>query len=135
MAWRAMHGRGDNIYTPSPLSTPYVAFSHSFFFPPSQSLIDSLRIQRFLARLPKPGSLSLWATYARMQMRSKCKCHVATIFLILKAAIWQNEHWVDRSAFLKVEQLIETEGAAVVLLSLDRDCAVRSPFMTVTGVV
>jgi protein SMG6 len=45
--------------------------------------------------------------------------------LILKAAIWQDEHWVDRSAFLKVEQSSErTNGAAkVVLLSLDRNRA------------
>jgi protein SMG6 len=45
--------------------------------------------------------------------------------LILKAAIWQDEHWVDRSAFLKVEQSSErTKGAAkVVLLSLDRNRA------------
>ena len=45
--------------------------------------------------------------------------------LILKAAIWQDEHWVDRSAFLKVEQSAErTKGAAkVVLLSLDRNRA------------
>ena len=43
--------------------------------------------------------------------------------LILKAAIWQDEHWVDRSAFLKVEQLGEQpKGTAkVVLLSLDRN--------------
>lgn len=43
--------------------------------------------------------------------------------LILKAAIWQDEHWVDRSALLKVEQSSERQkGAAkVVLLSLDRN--------------
>jgi protein SMG6 len=43
--------------------------------------------------------------------------------LVLKAAIWQDEHWVDRSAFLKVEQSSErTKGAAkVILLSLDRN--------------
>ncbi len=43
--------------------------------------------------------------------------------LILKAAIWQDDHWVDRSALLKVEQLGErSKGAAkVVLLSLDRN--------------
>jgi protein SMG6 len=45
--------------------------------------------------------------------------------LILKAAIWQDEHWVDRSALLKVEQSSEQrKGAAkVVLLSLDRNRA------------
>jgi protein SMG6 len=43
--------------------------------------------------------------------------------LILKAAIWQDEHWVDRSALLRVEQSNERQkGAAkVVLLSLDRN--------------
>ena len=43
--------------------------------------------------------------------------------LILKAAIWQDDHWVDRSALLKVEQSAERlKGAAkVVLLSLDRN--------------
>jgi protein SMG6 len=43
--------------------------------------------------------------------------------LILKAAIWQDDHWVDRSALLKVEQSGErSKGAAkVVLLSLDRN--------------
>jgi hypothetical protein len=43
--------------------------------------------------------------------------------LILKAAIWQDDHWVDRSALLKVELSGErSKGAAkVVLLSLDRN--------------
>jgi hypothetical protein len=43
--------------------------------------------------------------------------------LILKAAIWQDEHWVDWSALLKVEQSSERQkGAAkVVLLSFDRN--------------
>ena len=43
--------------------------------------------------------------------------------LILKAAIWQDEHWVDRSSLLKVELSGERpKGAAtVVLLSLDRN--------------
>ena len=43
--------------------------------------------------------------------------------LILKTAIWQDEHWVDRSGLLKVEQSSERpKGAAkVVLLSLDRN--------------
>ena len=43
--------------------------------------------------------------------------------LILKAAIWQSEHWVDRSGLLKVEQSSERpKGTAkVVLLSLDRN--------------
>ena len=57
--------------------------------------------------------------------------------LILKAAKCKDEHWVDRSAFLKVEQSSErTKSAAkVVLLSLDRNRASRCPFMTVAGVV
>ena len=49
--------------------------------------------------------------------------------LILRAAMWQREHWVDRSAFLEVnsaseeEREREVEGAAkVVLLSFDRNC-------------
>lgn len=42
--------------------------------------------------------------------------------LILKAAIWQDEHWVDRSAMLK-STAVATDGAIkVVLLSLDRNC-------------
>ncbi|KZT11502.1 uncharacterized protein LAESUDRAFT_643103 [Laetiporus sulphureus 93-53] len=42
--------------------------------------------------------------------------------LILRAAIWQDEHWVDRSAMLKSDgRARDTSGAAkVVLLSLDR---------------
>ncbi|KAI0078154.1 hypothetical protein K474DRAFT_1706708 [Panus rudis PR-1116 ss-1] len=42
--------------------------------------------------------------------------------LILRAAIWQRDHWVDRSAFLKVEtDSRDTTGASkVVLLSFDR---------------
>jgi predicted ribonuclease YlaK len=44
--------------------------------------------------------------------------------LILKAAIWQDEHWVDRSAMLKDEVALKDTGGAikVVLLSLDRNC-------------
>jgi hypothetical protein len=46
--------------------------------------------------------------------------------LILKAAIWQDEHWVDRSAMLK-SNAVATDGAVkVVLLSLDRNCASSS---------
>ena len=43
--------------------------------------------------------------------------------LILKAAMWQDDHWVDRSALLKVEQSGERLkcAAKVVLLSLDRN--------------
>ena len=42
--------------------------------------------------------------------------------LILKAAIWQDDHWVDRSALLKEQSGERSKGAAkVVLLSLDRN--------------
>jgi protein SMG6 len=45
--------------------------------------------------------------------------------LILKAAIWQDEHWVDRSALLNgsVTEHRDMKGIAkVVLMSLDRNC-------------
>lgn len=46
--------------------------------------------------------------------------------LILKAAIWQDEHWVDRSSMLQSgDSLSSSDRAAavkVVLLSLDRNC-------------
>lgn len=43
--------------------------------------------------------------------------------LILKAAIWQDDHWQDRSAMLKVTQAPQTTAHAVkvVLLTLDRN--------------
>ena len=41
--------------------------------------------------------------------------------LILKAAMWQEEHWVDRSGSLQVEQSSERPKGASVLLSLDRN--------------
>jgi protein SMG6 len=41
--------------------------------------------------------------------------------LILKAAIWQDDHWVDRSAFLKAETIVVADAVKVVLLSLDRN--------------
>ena len=42
--------------------------------------------------------------------------------LILKAAIWQDDHWVDRSAMLKVETVtVSSNAVKVVLLSLDRN--------------
>ncbi len=44
--------------------------------------------------------------------------------LILKSAIWQDDHWVDRSAMLKVAPLTPSDTAdavKVVLLSLDRN--------------
>jgi hypothetical protein len=42
--------------------------------------------------------------------------------LILKAAIWQDEHWVDRSAMLKSTAMASDGSVKVVLLSLDRNC-------------
>jgi len=46
--------------------------------------------------------------------------------LILKAAIWQDEHWVDRSAMLK-STAVATDGAIkVVLLSLDRNLRLKA---------
>lgn len=43
--------------------------------------------------------------------------------LILKAAIWQEEHWIDRSALLKGGAAVRDTNNAVkvVLLSLDRN--------------
>ena len=41
--------------------------------------------------------------------------------LILKAAIWQDDHWVDRSALLKAEPVVATDAVKVVMLSLDRN--------------
>lgn len=48
--------------------------------------------------------------------------------LILKAAIWQDEHWIDRSGLLKASTAIRDTNSAVkvVLLSLDRNC---EPFL------
>jgi len=51
--------------------------------------------------------------------------------LILKAAIWQDEHWADRSSILGVTGQ-DTNGAVkVVLLSLDRNrmCISLGPTM------
>lgn len=45
--------------------------------------------------------------------------------LILKAALWQESHWVDRSALLKgVRERREVVGehVKVVLVSFDRNC-------------
>ena len=45
--------------------------------------------------------------------------------LILKAAIWQDDHWVDRSSMLKAPSATPAElnsAVKVVLLSLDRNC-------------
>ena len=45
--------------------------------------------------------------------------------LILKAAIWQDDHWVNRSSLLKATSPSSGEvqnGTKVVLLTLDRNC-------------
>lgn len=45
--------------------------------------------------------------------------------LILKAAIWQDDHWVDRSNMLKVESPAPAKTAnavKVVFITLDRNC-------------
>lgn len=46
--------------------------------------------------------------------------------LILKAAIWQEEHWVDRSGMLKSRDppVHVTDPVKVALLSLDRNCKI-----------
>ncbi|KAF6764811.1 hypothetical protein DFP72DRAFT_985932 [Ephemerocybe angulata] len=49
--------------------------------------------------------------------------------LILKAAIWQDEHWQDRSSMLKVDPLLaaQTDTAVkVVFLTLDRNLRLKS---------
>ena len=48
--------------------------------------------------------------------------------LILRAAIWQDEHWVDRSAILKDEGVTRATATAikVVLLSLDRNLRLKA---------
>lgn len=42
--------------------------------------------------------------------------------LILKAAVWQDEHWVDRSTLLNSGDRDTSGAAKVVLISLDRNC-------------
>ena len=48
--------------------------------------------------------------------------------LILRAAIWQDDHWLDRSAMLKDSRVTsDTAGAIrVVLLSLDRNLQLKA---------
>ncbi|KAJ7721075.1 hypothetical protein DFH07DRAFT_1008258 [Mycena maculata] len=46
--------------------------------------------------------------------------------LILKAAIWQDEHWVDRSAMLKATAVADDSSVKVVLLSLDRNLRLKA---------
>ena len=55
--------------------------------------------------------------------------------LILRAAIWQTEHWVDRSKFLKAsDTTVDTSGASkVALLTFDRMRECRHPSRCVTS--
>lgn len=48
--------------------------------------------------------------------------------LILRTAIWQDEHWLNRSAMLKDDGIArDTTGAVkVVLLSLDRNLRLKA---------
>ena len=48
--------------------------------------------------------------------------------LILRAAIWQDEHWIDRSAILKDDGVTRATATAVkvVLLSLDRNLRLKA---------
>lgn len=43
--------------------------------------------------------------------------------LILRAAVWQDDHWVDRSAILNSASRDTSGAAKVVLISFDRNCA------------
>jgi protein SMG6 len=49
--------------------------------------------------------------------------------LILKAAIWQDDHWVDRTAMLKADAVVVSDAVKVVLLSLDRNRVWSSLFV------
>lgn len=42
--------------------------------------------------------------------------------LILRAAIWQDDHWSDRSNILKSEERDVSAASKVVLISFDRNC-------------
>jgi len=42
--------------------------------------------------------------------------------LILKTAIWQDKHWVDRSGLLKVEQSSERSKGTAKVVQLSLDC-------------
>jgi protein SMG6 len=48
--------------------------------------------------------------------------------LILRAAIWQDDHWLDRSAMLKDDGVARdtTRAIKVVLLSLDRNLRLKA---------
>lgn len=42
--------------------------------------------------------------------------------IILRAAIWHDDHWVDRSTILDSEVADTTGAAKVVLISFNRNC-------------
>jgi hypothetical protein len=42
--------------------------------------------------------------------------------MILRVAIWQDDHWVDRSTILGEASQVTTGAAKVVLMSFDRNC-------------
>jgi hypothetical protein len=48
--------------------------------------------------------------------------------LILRAAIWQDDHWLDRSAILKSDGVTRdsTRAVKVVLLTLDRNLRLKA---------
>ncbi|KDQ59481.1 hypothetical protein JAAARDRAFT_126988 [Jaapia argillacea MUCL 33604] len=48
--------------------------------------------------------------------------------LILRAALWQDEHWVDRSALLKSDAMVadQVNAVKVVLLSFDRNLRLKA---------
>lgn len=46
--------------------------------------------------------------------------------LILKAALWQQAHWADRSAFLQGGAIEDARAEKVVLLTLDRNLRMKS---------
>ena len=41
--------------------------------------------------------------------------------LILKAALWHQAHWADRSAFLQGSQVEDAQAEKIVLVTLDRN--------------
>ena len=49
--------------------------------------------------------------------------------LILRAAVWQDDHWVDRSAILGVGKQNTTGASKVVLLTFDRNCECFYPYV------
>ncbi|KAH8117438.1 hypothetical protein DFH11DRAFT_1817087 [Phellopilus nigrolimitatus] len=46
--------------------------------------------------------------------------------LILRAAVWQDDHWVDRSSILNAEERDPSGAAKVVLISFDRNLRLKA---------